>query len=164
MPLNHIRYNKNFISKVIKMFNLKIDFSQFEKFAENLWKIDINKISHEGLIKSITYAEREWKIASPVRTGRLRKSYLTKVEWLTATLYNNVEYFTMVHWWTKPYIINPKSKKALYWKGWEYPVKKVQHPWIKANPIYERIEEKVKDKVVIIMNDEFWTFLNTLIA
>ena len=34
---------------------------------------------------------------------------------------------------TKPHIIRPKRKKALWWEGAEHPVKIVHHPGTKAN-------------------------------
>lgn len=43
-----------------------------------------------------------------------------------------VKYAKFVHFGTKPYVIKPKKKKALYWGV--RPVKRVKHPGIKANP------------------------------
>lgn len=41
---------------------------------------------------------------------------------------DNVYYGIFLEYGTRPHIINPKNKKALYWKGADHPVKKVMHP------------------------------------
>jgi len=144
------------------MFNIQIDASQIEKLSQKIGTADVKKILHSGLLKSITLAEREAKIESPIRTGRLRKEFKTEVKGLQAILTNTVEYFPMVHQGTKPYAIAPKNKKALYWKGGHNPVTKVRHPGIKANPIFARVLEKIENKIAPIMNDEIGKFLQTL--
>jgi hypothetical protein len=39
------------------------------------------------------------------------------------------------------------NKKALYWKGAMYPVKKVNHPGTKSNPFVQRTYEQSKPRV-----------------
>ena len=37
---------------------------------------------------------------------------------------------------TKPYVITPKTAKALFWPGGKHPVKKVNHPGLPARPFF----------------------------
>ena len=39
---------------------------------------------------------------------------------------------------TKPHVITPKSKKALFWKGASHPVMRVNHPGTKPNDFLGR--------------------------
>ncbi len=43
-----------------------------------------------------------------------------------------------VHEGSSPYIIRPRAKRALYWKGAAHPVMSVNHPGIRANPFMRR--------------------------
>ena len=43
-------------------------------------------------------------------------------------------YAAFVEFGTRPHEILPINKQALYWKGAEHPVKRVEHPGSKANP------------------------------
>lgn len=89
----------------------------------------------------------EAKKEAPVDKGILRKyiNYELKREY--ARVYNNVAYAYWVHEGTKPHTIQPSSKKALFRKTAPHPVKRVQHPWTKANPFFTRAVEKTKSKV-----------------
>lgn len=53
---------------------------------------------------------------------------------------------------TKPHIIRPKNKKALYWKGAKHPVKAVNHPGTKAYPILEDTLRKNKRELERAIN------------
>lgn len=43
-------------------------------------------------------------------------------------------YAAFHQWGTKPYVIRPTLKKALFWSGAGHPVKKVDHPGLPARP------------------------------
>ncbi|MFH2028994.1 MAG: hypothetical protein ABIJ40_00025 [Bacteroidota bacterium] len=45
-----------------------------------------------------------------------------------------VDYALGVEFGTRPHIIEPKTAKALYWKGAEHPVKRVKHPGTISQP------------------------------
>lgn len=83
---------------------------------------------------------------APVRSGKLSRNIYAKVEGMRGEVGPNLEatkYAFFVHQGTKPYTIYPKRKKALYWKGALHPVRKVNHPGIKANPFVDRTASKV---------------------
>jgi phage gpG-like protein len=69
-----------------------------------------------------------------VRTGRLRKSFSMisqkKGDVFAVGLKSDVEYANIQHEGgkTAPHVIMPRNKKALFWKGANHPVKKVNHP------------------------------------
>jgi len=89
---------------------------------------------------------REAVEQSPVRTGRLQKHRFS-ISKYRGRIYPTVKYAYWVHEGTglygplkRPYIIRPKTKKALRFKvGGKYIfVKKVVHPGIRPNPFYTR--------------------------
>ena len=85
---------------------------------------------------------------APVDHGRLAGSFqLEKVDDLSYRIWSGVEYAWAVHEGTNPHVIEPKNKKALYWKGAKYPVKRVMHPGIKANPYADRAVEQASSRM-----------------
>lgn len=93
----------------------------------------------------------ESKKLVPIDTWVLRKSIFYRINKDHAQVYSNVSYALYVHEWTRPYTIRAK-KKVLYWidessKVWVF-AKKVNHPWIKANPFFTRALEKNEKKIV----------------
>lgn len=92
----------------------------------------LEKEIDNAMKKSILFIEREAKIRTPVQTGRLRSSFRTEFAPLRALLYPAVHYAKYVHEGTKPHIIFPVAKKALFWRGAKHPVKMVQHPGSRA--------------------------------
>lgn len=62
-------------------------------------------------------------------------------------LAHGVKYGTFLEEGTKPHVIRPKNKKALYWRGAAHPVKKVNHPGTKARPIVLPTAKKYKGKI-----------------
>jgi Bacteriophage HK97-gp10, putative tail-component len=74
----------------------------------------------------------------PVKTGRLRSSIRWRMgkdgRGLFGLVGTDVEYAGLIHSGTRPHIIVPKSKMALYWKGAQHPVRVVHHPGTKARP------------------------------
>ena len=93
----------------------------------------------------------ESKKLVPIDTWVLRKSIFYRINKDHTQVYSNVSYALYVHEWTRPYTIRAK-KKVLYWidensKVWVFS-KKVNHPWIKANPFFRRALEKSEKKIV----------------
>jgi len=66
----------------------------------------------------------------------------------TAYLAHGMKYGRYLEEGTKPHIIKPKRKKALYWKGAKHPVKSVNHPGTKAYPILEETLRENKDELI----------------
>lgn len=73
------------------------------------------------------------------RTGHARQSIHSGVEenggGVTIYLSHGIQYGRYLEEGTPPHVIRPKEKQALYWYGAEHPVKKVNHPGTKAQPI-----------------------------
>ncbi|MBV4447442.1 MAG: hypothetical protein LKF87_03805 [Clostridium tyrobutyricum] len=71
---------------------------------------------------------------------------------ITISLSHGVEYGGILEDGSKPHIIRPKDKKALYWKGADHPVKLVHHPGTKkyatVGPTMERNKYKIRDDVI----------------
>ena len=53
-----------------------------------------------------------------------------------------VKYALPVELGTRPHLIRPRSKKALYWKGAEHPVKVVHHPGTRGKPYLRPAADK----------------------
>ncbi len=72
---------------------------------------------------------------APIRTGNLKRDIrVFEVTASEVTVGNTLKakYAKYVHGGTRTHVIKPKKKKALYWGV--RPVKRVNHPGIKANP------------------------------
>src|SRR5688572_9681029 len=77
----------------------------------------------------------------PVDTGRLRSS----IRWRMATdsrgvhgiVGTDADYAVYVHQGTRPHSIQPRTKKALFWKGARHPVRGVQHPGTRGVPFLQ---------------------------
>lgn len=100
-----------------------------------------------GNLETYAKSNAPWKD----RTSHARQSLHSGVEVngdeYTIYLAHGIEYGEALEEGTPAHIIMPKNKKALYWKGAEHPVKKVNHPGSKPYPIVEPTLEKNKDKV-----------------
>lgn len=52
-------------------------------------------------------------------------------------------YASDVYYGTKAHVIGPKDKKALFWPGAKYPVKKVNHPGFRGRPSFELVAGRI---------------------
>ena len=72
-------------------------------------------------------------------------------------LSHGVEYGGILETGSKPHIIKPKNKKALYWRGAAHPVRKVHHPGTEGKPIVEPTlennKERIRDNVINYWSD-----------
>jgi hypothetical protein len=73
-------------------------------------------------------------------------------------LSHGVEYGEILEEGSKPHVIKPKNKKALYWKGAAHPVKEVHHPGTKGfktiETTLERNKERIKNTVIDYWSDD----------
>lgn len=65
-----------------------------------------------------------------VDSGELVRS----VRRVGTTITIGTDHWHFVEYGTRPHIIRPRTKKALWWPGARHPVKKVYHPGTKAQP------------------------------
>lgn len=63
---------------------------------------------------------------------------------MTGAIRSNVRYARYLEEGTRPHVIRPRKKKALYWPGALHPVKKVNHP---GTPAY-RVLGNAADRVL----------------
>ena len=75
----------------------------------------------------------------PWRTGFLTQSFRAELTTGLLRWFPTASYAPHVEFGTKPHVILPKEKQALYWPGARHPVKRVNHPGQKPNPFMERI-------------------------
>ena len=113
------------------------------------------RAARQAIALAIKYTATEvWgnvRKEAPVDHGRLAGSFqLDQVDDLSYRIWSGVEYALAVHEGTKPHVIEPKNKKALYWEGARHPVRRVMHPGTQANPYAERAIEQASSR-----SDEF---------
>lgn len=87
----------------------------------------------------------------PFRTGLLVQTFKRDVQNLVARWFPTRFYAPFVEFGTRPHVILPKNKKALYWPGAAHPVRKVNHPGSKPN----RFMERIRDHSTAEINDTF---------
>ena len=91
-----------------------------------------------ALFNSATLTQKNIREEAPHKTGNLQRSILTSVDYPSAMVQSQEKYADCVESGTKPHLILPKTKKALFWKGALNPYKAVHHPGTKANPFFKR--------------------------
>ncbi len=81
---------------------------------------------------------------APVDTSDLVNSITTYMadSGLAGTLKATAAHARYVHEGTRPHVILPRKKKALFWPGAGHPVRKVKHPGTKPNPFFVRAISK----------------------
>lgn len=94
----------------------------------------IDKKIAENLALSGLVVERKAKQLVPKKTSHLARSITSEVEGNKVTIGTNVEYAPMVEMGTRPHLITPKTKQALFWPGGPGPRKVVHHPGTRAQP------------------------------
>jgi HK97 gp10 family phage protein len=95
--------------------------------------------------KTALDVEANAKAIVPVDTGTLKNSIQMEMTSPTSAIVSaHAEYAEAVEYGTRPHVIRPKSKKALYWPGASHPVMMVSHPGSRAKPFMRPAAEKVK--------------------
>ena len=134
---------------------IKINTSEIDKFAVEL--VELSEKNRDNVQKAVkksafnieSQAKKNLASNKSVVTGHLRRSVATQMGDLEATIHaSNVKYAIIVEKGSKPHIIRPKNKKALYWEGASRPVKMVNHPGSKAKPFLIPAFESEKDKFI----------------
>ena len=108
-------------------------------------KLSSDKVS-QVKEKGLSYASQEMirvlQRNSPVDHGLLKQWFLESLDDSEAVIKSPAQYAAWVNDGTQPYIIEPVSKKALYWEGADHPVKMVHHPGIKGQHF---VEDSISD-------------------
>ena len=134
---------------------IRIDTKELNKFSVYLKtkssedEKKIKKVLKNSAMTIQRNAISNLKSNGSVQTGHLRRGIGNFRRGMTVTIHtSNIKYAIMVEKGTKPHIIKPKNKKALYWKGAARPVKQVKHPGSKAKPYLIPAFDKEKDKII----------------
>jgi hypothetical protein len=89
-------------------------------------------------IRTQTMARANLRRNGSIRTGRLVNSVRIKMvkdeKGVRFEVGSDVKYASYVEFGTGPHLILPRNKKALWWKGADHPVRRVNHPGSKAKP------------------------------
>ena len=99
----------------------------------------IQKRIDEGARQTAKVALGRARDYAPKRTGRLAKSlYVGKEGPMRYYVTSRLKYYPYVILGTRPHIIRPRHKKALYWPGARHPVAIVHHPGTKPNDFMDK--------------------------
>lgn len=94
------------------------------------------------------------KRETPVKRGTLRRSITHRIESETQSrIGTNLDYAKPVHEGSKPHVIRPRTKQALFWKGANHPVKKVNHPGTKGNPFFTRGLDRARPAIDVELGE-----------
>lgn len=88
---------------------------------------------------SAILAKNTVKGVVPWLTGFLTQTFRAEISNLMLRWFPTASYAPFVEFGTRPHVILPKDKQALFWPGAAHPVRSVNHPGTKANPFMERI-------------------------
>ena len=134
---------------------IKINTNEIDKFAVELIKLseeskgNVQKAVKKSAFNIEAKAKNNLKANRSVVTRHLTRNVATQMGDLEATIHtSNVKYAIIVEKGSKPHIIRPKNKKALYWEGAKRPVKLVNHPGSRAKPFLIPAFESEKDKFI----------------
>jgi HK97 gp10 family phage protein len=130
---------------------IRIDTSELDRFSVDVGKLsDKTKVNVQKVLNNTGFKiETKAKGNVPVDTGHLRRGITTKIGDMEVIVHtSNIKYARGVEFGTRPHLIKPKNKKALYWKGAKHPVKSVNHPGSKAKPYLIPAFESEKDNLI----------------
>jgi HK97 gp10 family phage protein len=116
---------------------IRIDTSELDRFSVDVGKLsDKTKGNVQKVLNNTGFKiETKAKGNVPVDTGHLRRGITTKIGDMEVIVHtSNIKYARGVEFGTRPHLIKPKNKKALYWKGAKHPVKVVKHKGSRAKP------------------------------
>ena len=130
---------------------IRIDTSELDRFSVDVGNLsDKTKGNVQKVLNNTGFKiETKAKGNVPVDTGHLRRGITTKIGDMEVIVHtSNIKYARGVEFGTRPHLIKPKNKKALYWKGAKHPVKSVNHPGSKAKPYLIPAFESEKDNLI----------------
>lgn len=134
----------------IPPLSIKINGVKELEKAFKKYPVIATKEIQKAISLSTFLVQRNTRKEAPVKTGHLRRRILQSVGSLIGRVESTVNYGNFIHEGTKPHIIRPVRKKALFWKGAQHPVKLVRHPGTKANPFMKRGIKKSEREVSTI--------------
>ena len=118
---------------------LTIEYRQVEGAAQGLhaaarWA----KTGDSGMQAGTHVLLEALRAAAPAKTGKLRASIDAKATGTGASGFFSIGYGKLVVDGTRPHLILPRTRRALFWPGAGHPVRRVNHPGTKPNPFPQR--------------------------
>ena len=120
---------------------------------------DAKPLVKAALFNSSREIQRNVRSRAPHRTGTLQRSVLQTIEYPTATVTVDEKYGEYIEKGTRPHLITPKNKQALFWKGALNPYKSVKHPGTRANPFFKPGVEESSNYI----EDQFMKVIERLV-
>jgi hypothetical protein len=65
-----------------------------------------------------------------------------------------VRYGKLVVHGTRPHVILPRTKRALFWPGAGHPLRRVQHPGTKPSPFPARAVQRSLPALLLLLRDD----------
>lgn len=123
------------------LLEVGIDVSQLRGVSGQFRRaaLHIKSLASKLLDDAAQILLEETRRQAPRDTGRLRDSLrLQSAGRLTRTVASDVPYAHYVIRGTRPHLIRPRRRKALWWPDAPHPLAKVLHPGTRPNPFPER--------------------------
>ena len=125
------------------LVTIDVDSSAFE----NLSSDKVSEAMNKGMFYASSEMVRVLMRNSPVDHGLLKKWFIESITDSEARIRTPAEYAQYVNDGTRPYVILPVNKQALYWEGADHPVKRVNHPGIKGQHFVEKSIDDVQGRL-----------------
>lgn len=110
------------------------------------WEQKIKIEGTSSMHRLVDAAERVARInvAHHTRSGALLASIRTTKTLNGGRVWIGTDHWPHIEYGTKPHIINPKVKQALWWAGAPYPVRRVRHPGTAGYAPMRRVFHAIK--------------------
>lgn len=95
--------------------------------------------------------QHDWQGALTHKGGTLRDSIVGRASGPEGRGFYGVYYGPYVVHGTRPHLILPRVKKALWWEGADHPVGKVNHPGTKPNDFVRRAVTQAEPALRVLM-------------
>ena len=122
------------------MSKVTVDTRELDKFAVLIEKYPTKATNNvRDAVRTSTLnveanAKKNLTNNKSVDTGLLRNSINSKISTFEGVVSTNTKYARIFEEGSRPHVIRPKKKKALYWAGASHPVRQVNHPGTKPKP------------------------------
>lgn len=133
---------------LLNMAEVKVEIKNLDKLQSNLRKYPriAQPILERAIAASGAVLAKNTIKDDPIpwKTSNLLKSFRYENSKLTGRWFPTAYYAIFVHEGTRPHVITPTAKKALFWLGAEHPVKSVSHPGTKPNKFMDALAKKAQ--------------------
>lgn len=113
--------------------------------------------AHYAMQQSVSYLEKEVKKLTPVVSGTLRRSVTSRATKLgpvvVGVVWSPQNYAAAVEEGAKPRVIVPRHKKALYWKGADHPVLRVNWPGFEGRRMFQKGMDNARIQIETFFRD-----------